>query len=341
MDTPTEVTKDDIFTKIADYYAAFFGTWVLNIGCRARLFESLRDDGPLRPDELASRLDYDQRYVETWCHGAYAFELLVHDAARGFSLAPYVEQVMLDASDPAFMGGRAEFFPLLTRDFEMYPDRLVDGGLYPFAERPPNVVQAMQAATRADGPNMVTNVLPSEPGLVEQLQAGGSVLDAGCGAGYALAAVADAYPSAELVGIEVDEASLAAARRLLGHRAQIQRLHVTELPYDALFDLVYANISLSHTWGAGAEVFDALSAALKPGAWLLVSDVPYPEHFGDLQSTGGRLFTGVTIYVSLLGHRLLTPSELLARMRGAGLVEVHLADQPARTRMMVLGRKAP
>lgn len=319
-------------------YAGFFGTWLMNAGRRGRLFETLRDRGPLAPADLAAALGYEQRYVETWCRGAYAFELLDEEDGH-FRLAEGVAEIMLDPSDPSFMGGRAEFFPLLTPDFEMYPERMADGGLYPFSQRPPAVVQTMQAAVRADAPNAIANVLPQEPGLVERLRAGGSVLDAGCGAGYALAAFADAFPQAELVGIEIDEASLAQARAQPASRATVEQVHVTDAPWTGRFDLVYANISLSHTWGSGPEVFAAFLRLLKPGGTILCSDVPYPARLADLRSPAGRLFTGVTAYVSLLGFSLLTPEELIARLQAAGFADARIAEQPARTRMMALARR--
>jgi SAM-dependent methyltransferase len=332
-------SKEALFTHVAEQYAGFFGTWLMNTGRRAQLFETLRADGPLTEEALATKLDYEPRYVRTWCRGAYAFELLTHDPEDGYALAPHVQEVLLDPSDPSFMGGRAEFFPMLTADFEMYPERLVDGGLYPFAERPPELVTTMQAAARADAPNAIRNVLPSAPGLVERLSSGGRILDAGCGAGYGLVAFAEAFPQSEVVGIEIDAASVAAARERASDVARVEQVHLLEAGFGDEFDLVWANISLSHTWGADREVFAALAAAARPGGFVLCSDVPYAESLDDLRSTAGRLFTGVTVYVSLLGFELLTPTQLLERMTGSGLEDVRLVDQPARTRMMVLGRR--
>ena len=143
----------------------------------------------------------------------------------------------------------------------------------------------------------------------------------------------------ELTGIETDEASLAKARELAGSRARVEQIDVRELPWRDEFDLLFANISLSHTWGSGPEVFAAFYRALKPGGFVLCSDVPYPARLEDLRSPAGRLFTGVSVYVSLLGFSLLTPDELLARLAEAGFEDARIADQPARTRMMALARK--
>jgi SAM-dependent methyltransferase len=342
VSTPAEAgssSKDALFAHVAAQYAGFFGTWLINVGRRALLFETLRDRGPMTEEALAAELGFELRYVRTWCRGAYAFELVTHEPERGYSLAPHADEILLDPSDPSFMGGRAEFFPMLTADFDMYPARLADGGLYPFSARPPELVTTMQAAARADAPNAIRNVLPSAPDLEQRLRGGGRILDAGCGAGYGLAAFAEAFPAAEVVGIEIDAASLDAARELAPERAQVLDVHLLEAGFRDEFDLVWANISLSHTWGSTPDVFAALVEAARPGGYVLCSDVPYAEGLEELRSTAGRLFTGVTVYVSLLGFELLTPTELLDRMCGAGLEDVRVVEQPARTRMMVLGRK--
>ena len=157
--------------------------------------------------------------------------------------------------------------------------------------------------------------------------------------GYGLVAFAEAFPACELTGVEIDEASLEKARELAGSVARVERLDVRELPWRDEFDLVFANISLSHTWGSEPEVFAAFHDVLRPGGFVLCSDVPYPQRLADLRSPGGRLFTGVSVYVSLLGFSLVTPGELLARLAGAGFEDARIVEQPARTRMMALARK--
>src|SRR5262249_21858862 len=215
-----------VFAHVAEQYAGFFGTWLMNVGRRANLFETLRDRGPLTDESLATELGLELRYVRTWCRGAYAFELLTHDPEQGFPLAPHVAAVLPHPLHSSFMVGRAEFFPMLTADFEMYPERLVDGGLYPFSARPPALVTTMQAAARADAPNAIANVLPAAPGLVERLTEGGRILDAGCGAGYGIAAFAEAFPAAAVVGIEIDEASVQAARERAHAGASVESVHL-------------------------------------------------------------------------------------------------------------------
>jgi SAM-dependent methyltransferase len=323
--------------KIVDYYGGFFGIWMVAIGRRAGLFAALKERGPLTAAALAEAKGYDEKYVTTWCRAAYAFDLIEHSDDR-FSSTAEAATVLLDPSDPSYMGGRGEFFTMLTPDLEMYPARMADGGSYPLADRPPEVAAAMQAATLPDAPNAIANVVPQLAGLEEALAAGGEILDAGCLAGGALVAFADAYPKAQLLGIDLAEHLLDQARAAVGDRATIERKHVTDLTGERRFDLIWCNIALSHTWGAGQEVIGALRGLLKPDGWLIVSEVPNPPTIEGLRSPTGRMFVGVSTYVSLMGPGLLTEDQLSSLLEEGGFSEVKLVAQPARTRMMVAAR---
>ena len=47
-------SKEALFTHVAEQYAGFFGTWLMNVGRRAKLFETLRAEGPLTEAALAA-----------------------------------------------------------------------------------------------------------------------------------------------------------------------------------------------------------------------------------------------------------------------------------------------
>jgi SAM-dependent methyltransferase len=327
----------DPVAAVADLLGGFFGTWVMNAGYRSGLLARLRDEGPLGEDDLAGRAGLEVRYVRTWCRAAFAAGVLeLEDGA--YALPADIGAVLLDPSTPAFMGGRALFFPELTPDLEMLPERMADGGAYPLAERTPAFRSGLAEAVKADAPNIVANVLPQVPGLEERLRAGGALLDAGCIDPLALGAYAAAYPEAELHGTAEDEATLAASAAE-ENGAELRLGGLLDGAYESRFDLIVADVSLSHTWGMNPATLAALRDALRPGGWLLVSDIPYPEDVESLRSTSGRLFVGVTIYVALLGFELYTEAELRGQLEAADFTEIYLADQSAPTRMMVLARR--
>ena len=49
--------RDDVLGIVTGAYAGFFGTWVMNAGRRAGLFQALHDRGPLEPAQVRTIVD--------------------------------------------------------------------------------------------------------------------------------------------------------------------------------------------------------------------------------------------------------------------------------------------
>lgn len=340
-------TKEDRLGKIVGMFAGFFGTWVMNIGRRAGLFAAIDEAGSVTAESLAKKLDYEPRYVETWCRGAYAFDLLEYDPGKGFRLAPFVKDILLDATQPTFMGGRAEFFPLLVKDFQVYPDRMRDKGLYPWTEHEAPLFEALKKATRADSPNITANVLPKAPELLARLQVGGKILDVGCGVGLGIVHFGKTFPKAEVMGIDIDRRAIDEAREVirqegLAPRVEAEVLSAHDLAAAQEYDLIVFNVSL-HEMDAQHEgrvkVLRRCRGALREGGSVLVSDVPLPDRIEDFKGTTHQMFVGVTFYVSLFGYTLLSDALVRELLAEAGYRNIRRMGQPTPTRMMFLADK--
>lgn len=93
------------------------------------------------------------------------------------------------------------------------------------------------------------------------------ILDFACGVGDTAAALARAFPGAEVVGFDLAEAAVERARERHGAPG-ITFVAGTDLPAGT-FDLCYVNGAFHHI--ASAEqprVLEGLRAALAPGGWL-------------------------------------------------------------------------
>jgi hypothetical protein len=104
----TEIdAKQAQWQKLFGYILGNQAAWIADIGLKAGLFRAIADAGEEGTTEeaLAQRLDYKLRYVQVWCRGAYAFELLDWDERSGYRLAPHMASLLLDASDPLVLGG--------------------------------------------------------------------------------------------------------------------------------------------------------------------------------------------------------------------------------------------
>jgi SAM-dependent methyltransferase len=98
-------------------------------------------------------------------------------------------------------------------------------------------------------------------------------LEIGCGTGYVLAGVAEAYPQARLTGSEVFSVSLPyAARRV--ERAELLQMDARHIPYENEFDVIGAFDVLEHIKEDEAVLAEMLRA-LHPGGLILVT---VPQH---------------------------------------------------------------
>jgi SAM-dependent methyltransferase/glycosyltransferase involved in cell wall biosynthesis len=99
------------------------------------------------------------------------------------------------------------------------------------------------------------------------------VLDAGCGEGALSLAIAREYPSARVVGVDIDDEGVAAcnvvAQKIGASNLRFERADVTALPFEAAFDLVTCVDVLEHVVEdeAGLRSF---WRALRPGGRLVV-----------------------------------------------------------------------
>lgn len=98
-------------------------------------------------------------------------------------------------------------------------------------------------------------------------------LEIGCGTGYVLRGVAQAYPAADLVGSEVFSAGLPYAASRVG-RAELLQMDARAIPYVDEFDLIGAFDVIEHI-AEDEAVLAAMRHALRPGGGVAIT---VPQH---------------------------------------------------------------
>lgn len=333
---------------IVGHLVGYQATWIADIGLKAGLFEVVATAGDgISEEELAARLGHDRRLLAAWCRSAYAFELLDWDPADGYRLPAELRSLLLDPTDPLFIGGRIRFIAALHEDFRAYPAYLPTGGTWPRSEHDPSILQALENATKADSAVWTEVVLPQAPETLTRLEAGGRLLDVGAGAGSALLHYARRFPRSRIVGIELDEPSLALARHAvadagLDDRVEVRHGDANHLDDHDAYDLVTMNVTLHETGGPDEyhNVLTRTCRAMKPGGTLLVAELPYPDSpQAYRQEPAYRMLAGVQIHETLVGCGAITQGQLPTLVQGAGLTNVRVAQQPMPTRFVVLADK--
>jgi SAM-dependent methyltransferase len=100
-----------------------------------------------------------------------------------------------------------------------------------------------------------------------------SLVEVGCGTGYVLAGLRDAYPSIELTGVELFSEGLRIAARRVPDAALLQA-DARRLPFEEEFDVAAVFDVLEHI-DEDMTVLQQLARVLKPGGGLLVT---VPQH---------------------------------------------------------------
>lgn len=190
------------------------------LGDRLGLYAALAD-GPATSDELAGRAGIAERYAREWLEQQAVAGLLAADDSpdamtRRFSIPPDHAEVLLDPDSlnhmtPLALGvvGMAQALPQVAEAFKT-------GGGVPYEAYGADTRSFISRINRP----MFANLLASEwftavPGLAERLDADppARVVDVGCGTGWSSIAIARGFPRARVTGLDLDEASIADARR--------------------------------------------------------------------------------------------------------------------------------
>lgn len=100
-----------------------------------------------------------------------------------------------------------------------------------------------------------------------------SLLEVGCGTGFVLSGIAQAFPHARIAGSEIYTAGLSvAAKRLPG--VELLQMDARKLPYEAEFDVVAAFDVIEHIFD-DELVLRNFYKAIKPGGGCLIT---VPQH---------------------------------------------------------------
>jgi SAM-dependent methyltransferase len=164
----------------------------------------------------------------------------------------------------------------------------------------------------------------------EYFPSAGQLLEIGCGTGFVLACLRDAFPELRIAGAELHASGLRhASVRLAG--VNLFQLDARNIPFDAEFDVVGAFDVLEHI-EQDEQVLEGMHGAVKPGggiiltvpqhSWLWSASDEYAEHkrrYGraELESKvtqAGFVIRRITSFVSLL-LPLMAASRLAEQLR--------------------------
>lgn len=322
-----EITADSQVARIFEWRRGFNAIHLIDVGVRVGLFKALTDAPGSTGSALASKLGLHAPFVETWCKTAYGMELLDADEGLRYRLAPFLDSILASPTHPRYLGGYVRLgTEVAAEDFQRCVQALRTGEVKPFQGRGDAFAQAIAESTW--GLQVVTakKILPGLGGLLQALEAGGSVLEVGCGTGNLLVLLAKSFPKARCIGVDIDEDSLKSAKERIEKagitdRVEVRQGSVGRAVGPASVDAVVM-VEVLHEIAPAVRpsVIKECAAALKPGGWMVIVDETYPSTLEEMRKPEFRfpLMTGFEEMV--WGNVLPTRAEQEKLLRDAGLL---------------------
>ncbi len=282
---------DKVFRDMAGAMSA----GMVYVGVKTGLWRAMEGKGALSSSALAEKTGLEPRYVEEWLKGMVAAGYLDYDpGARTYTLPE--EHAYFLASDDTdhFVGGLFAMVPPLMRVAPEVARAFAEGGGVRFADFGPECVTALDLINRGQYEARFADYwLESMPDVVQRLRGGGRALDVGCGSGRVCAALAKAFPDADVVGVDPDAESIARARK--SSKARFIVGEVSAVEKAGGFDLVTL-CDVLHDLAEPVKTLEQARALLKPDGVLFIIEPKAADKLEENRNAVATTFYGFSLF---------------------------------------------
>jgi SAM-dependent methyltransferase len=257
----------------------------VHLGLRLGLYQALQEFGPATSQQLAARVDADERYLREWLEQQAVAELLAcaNDAAapelRCYELPAATAAVLLEPGTPAYLGPLTHLALGTVLAVAAVEESFRTGAGVSFRAYGPELRHGLGSLNGATFDRELAGWVAAMPDIDQRLRTGPrpAVLDVGCGVGRSAIALARAYPKVVVRGIDLDIASVedarvAAARAGLADRVTFEVADAVDAGAGGdRYDLVTILEAL-HDMGDPVGALAASRRQLRDGGAVLIAD---------------------------------------------------------------------
>lgn len=310
-------TTDDVTQRLLGSLLGCVEVMSIHLGDRLGWYRSLATDGPATAPELAARTGTHPRYAREWLEQQAVAGLLDVAADGGadervFGIDAAHAEVLTDAGSLAYLAPIARMFgavgPALPQLLEAYRH----GGGVSWDDLGADARESQADANRPWYQHRLPGALAGVSDVHDRLVAPGArVLDVGSGGGWSTIALAHAYPSAVLHGVDIDAPSVEMATANAAEAGLTDRVRFTcgdaATLTDASYDVAFA-FECVHDMPRPVDVLAAVRRALGPGGVMVVMDEAVADSFAPDGDELERIMYGFSLFVCLPDSMSSPPS---------------------------------
>jgi ubiquinone/menaquinone biosynthesis C-methylase UbiE len=246
--------RDNFVERILQATAGAFDIFTLYIGYELGFYRTLAEHGPMTSVDLAALTGTQERYVREWLEQQTVVGIINvgnHEAPptqRCFQLPAAHAEVLVDVDSPNYVLPLAPMMAGVVRPISRLLNAFRTGGGVSYHEYGREFREGQGAINRVTFLQELGQAwLPAIPDLHQRLQArpAARVADIGCGVGWSAIGMAQAYPSINFDGFDLDAPSIELAKEKarkakLNGRVSFYARDAAEIADAGEYDLVTA-----------------------------------------------------------------------------------------------------
>ena len=287
-------------------------------GLRLGWFAALAQDGPATSAELADRTGTQERYCREFCELQAGLGTLTVKSGsttkdRVYALPAGPAEVLLDEQSLNHLGPLTRLVAAAGRQIDPLLDAYRNGGGVSWAELGNDARESQAALNRPWFTRRLGPALAEAGDLHAELgRPGARIADVGCGAGWSTFALGHAYPEATVIGLDVDQPSIEAARAAAATEGLADRVRFAVANGETLaelgpFDAAFAFECL-HDMPQPVEVLQAIRQAVRPGGPVVIMDEAVDDEFSAPASEVDQCMYAFSLFICLPDGLSSSPS---------------------------------
>lgn len=250
---------------------------MISIGHRTGLFDVMSNMPPATSTEIATAAALAERYVREWLAAMTTAGIVEYDPGQSsYHLPPEHAACLTREGALGNLAVYAQTIPIMGATEHKALEFFETGGGTIYDDYPCFHQFMAEDSEQTVVAPLLDTILPLVEGVEERLESGIEVLDAGCGRGRALIAMAERFSNSRFTGYDLCSDAIEYARAEAGRRA-LDNIHfeardLTGFEAPERFDLVLS-FDAVHDQKDPRGLIRGLFRSLKPGGAHLMQDI--------------------------------------------------------------------